>query len=176
MRQPTIRRRALLARTLAVVAVCACPPALLTGCRDDAGSPTAPNVVAEETIAQVAARLTALEREKMQLAFGTPARTSADVARFVSMFAPEFQSIDLGPTGVSQSRYADLQSSVSSFPVMPYAITNMRALAANARGVVVTYQVALQTPMGVVDYLASSVWSLTPSGEWKTIFYQATPL
>jgi hypothetical protein len=159
--------------TLAILVMGTAGPTVACRATDDL---VAPNVASAETLAQVAASLMALEREKVELAFGTPTRSPAQVKRFLSMYAPEFVSINLGPTGVSQTKYSDLEPQLAFFPAMPYTITNMSAVAINPNSTVVKYEVTLQTPGGAVHYLASSTWSLRSSGEWQTIFYQATPL
>ena len=151
---------------LAFVTVSACNTA----------EPTAPNVASPDALAQVAAQLTSFEQEKVLIAFGTPNRTPAQVTRFLSMLAPEFRSINLGPTGVTQTGYQETQAMLASFPTIPYTINSMKAIVTNPNSAVVAYEVTLQTPMGPVRYLASSTWSLRASGEWQTIFYQATPL
>lgn len=144
--------------------------ALLAAC--SSSSSTGP---ATETPAQVAARVAQLEREKNEIAFGAD-KSEPRVARFTSFYAPSFRSVNLGPTGVTLSAYADLVPQLRAFPPIPFTLTEMETVAADANTVVTMYVMALTTPMGPVRYRASSTWARQPDGTLRTIYYQATPL
>ncbi|MBV8034224.1 hypothetical protein [Roseateles sp.] len=130
---------------------------------------------AEESIEDVIRRLQAQERDKAAVCFDA-GRSPAQVARLLSYAAPDLHAVNLGPTGVTQTSYAELTTHLNGRPGARYRLGVMRVVRNNEQSLVLSYRAEITTPGGPVGYLASSMWSRGIDGRWLTVFYQATPL
>ncbi len=121
--------------------------------------------------------LTALERIKVDYFFGTPEQKLA----IVSMFDTDFHGIGEGPTGPSRSDYAQSASTLkgSVLPVFPtgtFTMSDVHVVSLQPGCSVITYIASGPGPDGKPwSAFLSSIW-VKRGKEWKTVYYQATPI
>jgi hypothetical protein len=124
-----------------------------------------------------AEELTALERIKVDYFFGTPEQKLA----ILPMFDPGFHGIGEGPTGPSRSDYAQSASALkgSILPVFPagtFTMSDVHVVSLQRGCTVITYIATGPGPDGKPwSAFLSSTW-VKRGKEWKTVYYQETPI
>ena len=158
-----MRRTASVPTLTACLALCLAVPA----CTDDA-PPTAP------AAAEARAQIVAMEARKWDTLFGS--RAQRDTA--MSWYASDFVNVGDSPAGVVRSGKAEMASVVATFPQLPagiFTITALQVMELGDGSVLVSYKVSGPGPTGAPwSAYVVSIWAQR-DGQWKTVFYQASP-
>jgi hypothetical protein len=120
------------------------------------------------------AQLVAMETRKWDLIFGTKAQR--DTA--ASWYDTTFLSVDETGSGIVRSTVTDIRAGMAVFPQLPpgtFTVSAMQVIEPGDGSLLLSYRVSGPGPSGGPwSAYAVSEWALR-NGQWKTIFYQASP-
>jgi hypothetical protein len=140
-----------------------------------ATSSTSPVPSVNLSVAGTADELIALERLKVDYLFGTPEQKQA----VLPMFAEDFGGISVGPAGPQWGDHSGVVGNLKIFPNLPagaFTLVDFHVTTLAAGSIVVTYKITGPGPTGATwTAINSSIW-VKRGHEWKTVFYQATPI
>ena len=95
------------------------------------------------------------------------------------IFAEDFGEIHVGPAGPEWGDHSGVVGNLKIFPNLPagaFTLTDFHVTKLAADCSVVTYRISGPGPTGAPwTSINSSVW-VKRGREWKTVFYQATPI
>ncbi len=116
---------------------------------------------------EIESMLTKKEQEKWDLF------AEGDIATASELYADDFINLGFTPTGMVRQNKKEAFDMLAQVPPMPGSIslTDFLVVHGDDRSAVVSYKVA--APFG--NLFVSSVW-VERNGEWKTVFYQASPI
>lgn len=116
---------------------------------------------------EIESMLVKKEQQKWDL-FG-----QGDIAAASELYADDFINLGFTPAGMVRQNKKEAFDMLAQVPPMPggISLTDFLVVHGDAHSAVVSYKVA--APFG--NLFVSSVW-VERNGEWKTVFYQASPI
>ena len=116
---------------------------------------------------EIETMLTELEKDKVDKFF------AGNFSETQPLFTDDFINVAFNPTGTVRQNKEESAAALAGLPPFDgeYDVTDFQFVHSDDQTVIVSYKTT--APFG--SYYATSIWALR-DGEWKTVFYQDTPI